>query len=73
LATRIKWLCHPISKRIADAKEKTMHDMTLIVFAGFSGIIAGWITLGLFWYRYRTKVQAELEKLKSAARMISGK
>lgn len=50
-----------------------MHDMTLIVFAGLSGILAGWITLGLFWYRYRTKVQAELEKLKSAARMISSK
>ena len=50
-----------------------MHDMTLIVFAGFSGMLAGWITLGLLWYRYRTKVQAELEKLRSAAHMISTK
>ncbi len=48
-----------------------MHDMTLIVFAAFSGILAGWISLGWFWYRYRTKVQNELEKLKSAARIIT--
>ena len=50
-----------------------MHDLTLIVFAAIFGILAGWITLGLFWFRYRARVQAELEKLKSAARLVTSK
>ena len=50
-----------------------MEELKEVMISFLIGYMAGAASLAVAWYFYRVKINAEIQRLKDAAKLVSGK